>query len=121
MSEPPIDYSESLPAQPPSRRPPHLRIYQPSPRQLRLDFAGDIDQWSEPLLNAAEMAAGSAPRADVLIDLGGVTALHEIALSTFSSIHRHTADQGTSMTFLRVSEAALRTFDLYRYEDWHRG
>ena len=116
MSEPPAVPGTPLPAQPSSRRQPQRRIFQPSARQLRLDFTGDVDQWSEPLLNAAEIAAESLPRADVLIDLGDVTALHQIALGTFSSIRRHTAGHGTSLTFIRVSDAALRTFDLHHFE-----
>ncbi len=75
MSELPIDLTKPLPAHPPTRRQPQLRIFQPSPRQLRLDFSGDVDQWSEPLLNAAEIAAASLPRADIPIDLGDVTTL----------------------------------------------
>ena len=115
MPELPI-VSEPLPGHPPTRRQPQLRVFQPSPRQLRLDFSGDVDQWSEPLLNAAEMAAASLARADILIDLGDVTALHEITLPTFAQIRRHAADHGRSMRFIQVSDVALRTFDLYRFD-----
>jgi hypothetical protein len=115
MSETPIDSPEPLPGHPPTRRQPQLRIFQPSPHQLRLDFSGDLDQWCDPLLVAAEMAAASLPRADILIDLGEVTALYEVTLMTFSRIRGHATEHGRSMTFLRVSDVALRTFDLYRF------
>lgn len=114
MTEPP-ERVRRLAPQPPSRRQPRLRVFQPSRQQLRLDFSGELDQWSRPLLAAALAAVEAAPRADVLIDLGDTTALHEVALQTFSDIRTHAELHDRTLTFIRLSEAALRTFDLHKY------
>ncbi|MFG1928075.1 hypothetical protein [Cryptosporangium sp. NPDC048952] len=118
MTEPPASPAERvrrLSPQPPARRTPYLRIYQPSRHQLRLDFSGDVDQWSRPLLAAALNAAEAAPRADILIDLGDTTALYDVTLKTFSDIRTHAELHSRSLTFIRLSEAALRTFDLRKF------
>jgi hypothetical protein len=99
-------------AWPRNRREPQLRVFQLSPGRLRLDFSGDVDQWSVPLLAAAEGAVAAAPRAEVLVDLGEVSVLHDLALVTFSRLR----DTAAAFRFTAVSDAAARTFDLHRFE-----